>query len=200
MEIRSANFVKGVIGTDDILYDGVPQIAFVGRSNVGKSSVINALVNRTSLVRVGKKPGKTTELNFYAINRDTAEPYRAEYYFVDLPGYGYAKVDPKTKEKIEKLILWYLMYSEVKPYKVAVILDTKVGLTDFDKEMIRVLNEHGHPFMIIANKTDKLNQKDLAKQLETIRQAAGSAEVVPYSAVEKKDTEHLRGILLASSR
>jgi GTP-binding protein len=182
MTITSAEFVKGVVGTSTILYDGVPQIAFIGRSNVGKSSVINALVNRNSLVKVGKKPGKTTEINFFSINN-------RECYFVDLPGYGYARVGPKEKERLEKLILWYLMYSEVRPLKVLLILDVKAGLTDFDAEVIRVLTEQRHPFLIVVNKIDKLNQKDLKKQLELIEKRA--RQVFPYSAQEKKRTDEL---------
>lgn len=179
MKITSAEFVTGVIGTKDILYDGVPQVAFVGRSNVGKSSLINSLVGRKNLVKVGKKPGKTTEINFFSINN-------RKFYLVDLPGYGYAEVDPKRKSKIEKLVLWYLMYSEVKPKKVVLILDVKAGITDFDKEMIRVLIEQGHPYVIVANKVDKLNQKELAAQMRDIKEAASGAPVVPYSTVLEK--------------
>jgi GTP-binding protein len=180
MEIISAQFIKGVVGTDDILYDGVPQVAFVGRSNVGKSSVINSLTNRRALV----KPGKTTEMNFFSIN-DRA------LYLVDLPGYGYAMLGPKQKEKIEKLILWYVMYSEAKPKRVVLILDVKAGLTDFDKEMLRVLKEHGHPSLIVANKCDKLNQKDLGLRLKAIQVEAGEAPVLPYSASEHTGRERL---------
>src|SRR3990167_7680582 len=110
MKIISAKFVKGITGTDDILYDGIPQIAFVGRSNVGKSSVINSLVNQNELVKVGKKPGKTTEINFFIINN--------KFYFVDLPGYGYAELSPIEKEKIRKRMLWYLLESGAKPLHV----------------------------------------------------------------------------------
>lgn len=174
-KIDSAEFKKGLIGTDEILFDGVPQVAFVGRSNVGKSSLINSLVNRKDLVKVGKKPGKTTELNIFSINNRKA-------YFVDLPGYGYAEVDPKRKDKIEKLILWYLMYSEVRPHKVVLILDVKAGLTDFDQEMVRVLREQGHSYLIVANKVDKLNQKETVVCLRNIKEAAHEATVVAYSA------------------
>jgi len=184
MKINSAEFARGIIGTNDILSDGVPQIAFVGRSNVGKSSVINALVNRKDLVKTSKEPGKTTEINFFSINRGAC-------YFVDLPGYGYAKKSPKEKEKIEKLILWYLMYSGVRPQKVALILDVKAGLTDFDAEMLRVLREKGHPVMVIVNKTDKVNQKELAKQIASIKAESHEVDVFPYSAVERKGTDAL---------
>jgi GTP-binding protein len=174
-QVTSAEFLKGIVGTDIILIDGVPEIAFVGRSNVGKSSLINSLVNRKDLVKVGKKPGKTTEINFFSINRKKC-------YFVDLPGYGYAEASPKQKESIEKLILWYLMYSGAGIHKVVLILDVKAGLTAFDEEMIRVLREHNHSYVVVANKVDKLNQKELSAQLRVIKEKAHEAIVVPYSA------------------
>lgn len=187
-KINSAEFKKGIIGTDVILTDGVPQIAFVGRSNVGKSSLVNSLVNRKDLVKVGKKPGKTTELNFFSLNN-------GKCYFVDLPGYGYAEASAKQKERIEKLILWYLMYSDARPQRVVLILDAKAGLTAFDEEMIRVLREQGHPYLIVANKIDKLNQKETVAQLRAIREAAHEAKVAAYSATEATPRE--RDILLA---
>lgn len=175
MNINSAEFLKGITGTDIILSDGVPQIAFVGRSNVGKSSIVNSLVNRKDLVKTSNRPGKTTEINFFGINGK-------KFYFVDLPGYGYAKRSPKEKESIEKLILWYLMYSETSLFKVVLILDSKAGLTAFDEEMIRVLREKGHRLIIVANKVDKLNQKETVAQLRAIKEAAHEAVVVAYSA------------------
>lgn len=175
MIVAKAEFKKGIVGTDIILTDGVPEIAFAGRSNVGKSSLINSLVNRKDLVKVGKKPGKTTEINLFAINN-------GKCYFVDLPGYGYAEASPRQKESIEKLILWYLMYSNAGIRKVVLILDVKAGLTPFDEEMIRVLREKGHPYLIVANKVDKLNQKELSAQTRAIKELAHEATVVPYSA------------------
>lgn len=175
MNISKAEFLKGITGTDIILSDGVPQVAFVGRSNVGKSSIVNSLVNRKDLVKTSNRPGKTTEINFFGINNN-------KFYFVDLPGYGYAKRSPKEKESIEKLILWYLMYSETNLFKVVLILDSKAGLTAFDEEMIRVLREKGHRLIIVANKVDKLNQKETVAQLRAIKEAAHEAVVVAYSA------------------
>ncbi len=175
MKIASAEFSRGIKGTDAILADGVPEVAFVGRSNVGKSSLINSLVNRKDLVKTSNLPGKTTEINFFSINNK-------QCYFVDLPGYGYAKRSPKEKESIEKLILWYLMYSEAPIAKAVLILDVKAGMTDFDREMVRVLREHDHPLVIVANKADKLNQKEMSAQLRAIKEAAHEAVVVQYSA------------------
>lgn len=174
-KINSAEFKRGIVGTDVILTDGVPEVAFVGRSNVGKSSLINSLVNRKDLVKTSNKPGKTTEINFFSINN-------GKCYFVDLPGYGYAKASPKQKESIEKLILWYVMYAEAPLHKVVLILDSKAGLTAFDEEMIRVLREHGHSYLIVANKADKLNQKEASAQLRAIKGATHEATVVAYSA------------------
>ncbi len=182
MKIASAEFSRGIKGTDAILADGVPEVAFVGRSNVGKSSLINSLVNRKDLVKTSNLPGKTTEINFFSINNKKC-------YFVDLPGYGYAKRSPKEKESIEKLILWYLMYSEAPIAKAVLILDVKAGMTDFDREMVRVLREHDHPLVIVANKADKLNQKEMSAQLRAIKEAAHEAVVVQYSATTATNKE-----------
>ena len=191
MKIASAEFSRGIKGTDAILADGVPEVAFVGRSNVGKSSLINSLVNRKDLVKTSNLPGKTTEINFFSINNKKC-------YFVDLPGYGYAKRSPKEKESIEKLILWYLMYSEAPIAKAVLILDVKAGMTDFDREMVRVLREHDHPLVIVANKADKLNQKEMSAQLRAIKEAAHEAVVVQYSATTAapKERDALLGIIL----
>ena len=178
MQIRSAQFMKAINGTDEILTDGMPQVAFIGRSNVGKSSVINSLVGQKNLVKVGNKPGKTRTINFFRINK--------HFYLVDLPGYGYAKAGPEIREHIRKLILWYFTDSGAKPLTVALILDIKVGLTDYDKEMLGVLREHGHHYLIIANKSDKLGPEAIKRQAALISAEAGGEDVIPYSAKEKK--------------
>ena len=190
MTIASVKFVKGIKGTDSILEDGFPQIAFIGRSNVGKSSIINALVNRKDLVKVSDRPGKTTEINFFRVND--------KLYFVDLPGYGYAKVGPAQREKLAKLILWYLMDSGARPAHVVLILDIKAGFTKFDQEIIGVLRAYAHPYIIVANKVDKVNQKDLAAQLKKIRIAAKEENIVQCSTVAKgglRELEERLGIL-----
>jgi GTP-binding protein len=189
MKINSATFIKGIRGTDAITADGVPAIAFVGRSNVGKSSIINALCNKQSLVKVSRKPGKTTEINFFLISN--------KFYFVDLPGYGYAKVSPEEKESIQKLIIWYLTSPDVTPYKVVLILDAKVGLTLFDNQMIEILQAQKHPYIIVANKIDKLTQKERVVQMVAIAAGAGGAEVVPCSGNTARGTELLQKRLFA---
>ncbi len=179
--------MRGIIGTDPITGDGRDSVAFVGRSNVGKSSLINALCNKNTLVKTSSKPGKTTEINFFLINDS--------FYFVDLPGYGYARVTPKEKEQIRARIVWYLTTPEVTLRKVVLVVDGKVGLTAFDMQMITILKEHKHQVVIAVNKIDALNQKETAKQLALITKEAQGIEVVPCSALEHSGADLLRSAL-----
>ncbi len=175
MEITTAQFIRGVIGSHNLLVDEKPQVSFIGRSNVGKSSVINMLVGQKSLVRSSSSPGKTQEINFFSVNENV--------YFVDLPGYGYAKMGVKYREKLRKLILWYFISGEAPVSLAVLIVDAKAGLRKFDREMIAVLSEYEHPFMIVANKIDKLNQKELHHSLTEIMSEIGeNAVVIPFSA------------------
>ena len=192
MKIQSAEFVRGIKGTNPILNSSLPQIAFVGRSNVGKSSTLNALLNRKDLVAVSKKPGKTTEINFFLVN--------AKIYFVDLPGYGYARADIKKREKIRKLIVWYLTSGEVRPTLVVLITDIQAGFTDFDKEMLHIIQEQGYPYVVVANKIDKLNQKEIARELLKMKNESNGIEIFPHSAKTKKGMDILREKLLDSCK
>ena len=187
MDIKTSEFVKGVVGTNPILEDGKSQIAFIGRSNVGKSSVINSLVGKTTLVKVGKKPGKTTEINFFSINR--------KFYFVDLPGYGYAAGGKEQIEKIRKMIIWYLTESGARPTTVVLIIDIKAGVTDFDQDMLSILREQNLNFIVVANKADKLNQKELSHQLTALRVACPTVDIVPFSATEGTGLQEVYKIL-----
>ncbi len=178
-----AEFVRGVVGSHNLINDEKPQIAFIGRSNVGKSSVINMLTGVKNLVRSSRTPGKTQEINFFLI--DDAR------YFVDLPGYGYAKVSQKHREKLRRLILWYFISGEAPVTLAVLIIDAKAGLRDFDREMIAVLQEYGHPFLIVANKIDKLNQKNLHASLQKITKECGDVTVIPVSAKTGRGREQL---------
>jgi GTP-binding protein len=178
MNITSAEFIKGIKGTDKILYDGKPQIAFVGRSNVGKSSLINSLVGRTNLARSSSQPGKTVRLDFFLINNTT--------YFVDLPGYGFAKMPKEKHEDIRKMMLWYLEYSEVKKRKVVLIIDANVGLTEFDRQMVELLTTQKIDFILAANKVDKLNAQEKEQMIQEIKEQSGVTTVIPYSAKTKE--------------
>ncbi|MFH1671695.1 MAG: ribosome biogenesis GTP-binding protein YihA/YsxC [Candidatus Portnoybacteria bacterium] len=187
MEIKTAEFIKGILGTNQILEDGIPQVAFIGRSNVGKSSLINSLVSRRSLVKSGSRPGKTQQINFFLINK--------EIYFVDLPGYGYIKVAPKQKEKIRRMILWYLFDSGVKFKKVVLIIDARIGLSEFDTQMLGLLNKNSYPVVVVANKIDKLKKNQLNKQLEIIKEKVNQNKIIPYSAKTNKGREELWAVL-----
>lgn len=182
MKITSADFIKGIIGTDPILNDTYPQIAFVGRSNVGKSSVINSLVLRKDLVKSSAMPGKTREINFFLVNRT--------HYFVDLPGYGFARMAVTGAEKIRKLILWYLSSGEAPVSLVVLIVDACVAPMTHDKEMADILRQEEIPFVVIANKIDRLNQTERAHNLRAIESALGISPI-PYSARTKAGREVL---------
>lgn len=186
MEIKSAEFVKGIIGTDPILGDQYPQIAFVGRSNVGKSSVINSLVLRKGLVKSSSTPGKTKEINFFFINK--------AYYFVDLPGYGFARMGAKGAEKIRKLILWYLGSGEARVRLVVLIVDLGVRPMVHDKEMADILRAENIDFVVVGNKVDRLNQTERAHNIKEIEAAIG-ATVLPYSARTKAGRENLLEVI-----
>src|SRR3989344_4529602 len=186
MEIKSAEFIKGIVGTDLILKDPIPQIAFVGRSNVGKSSVINSLVLRKALVKSSATPGKTKEINFFLINKD--------HYFVDLPGYGYALMGAKGGEKIRKLILWYLSGGEAHPRFVVLVVDACIKPSAYDKEMVDILRREGVNFIVVANKVDRLNQTERAHNLKNI-EATLATSIIPYSARTKVGRETLLGMI-----
>ena len=183
MKITSAEFKKGITGFNEILEDGVPQIAFVGRSNVGKSSVINTLANKNNLARSSPTPGRTREINFYLINKD--------FYLVDLPGYGFATGNLQERESIQQLIYWYLLGEQANYKKVVLIIDAKVGPTENDMAMLHSLNEQGKNLVVVANKIDKLKKTEYKKQLDSIKQIFGKHKLIPYSAENKTGVNEL---------
>ncbi|OGD69649.1 hypothetical protein A3E89_02390 [Candidatus Campbellbacteria bacterium RIFCSPHIGHO2_12_FULL_35_10] len=192
MEITSAKFVKGIRGTDKIIEDERPQIAFIGRSNVGKSSMINSLVGtKKALVKSSSLPGKTREINFFLINED--------FYFVDLPGYGFAKIKEAEKEKLRKMILWYFLSGEIKAQRMIVlIVDFKVGPSRFDLEMLQLLRENVFDFIIVANKVDKVSKGARMKQLKEIEKSVDSKDIVLFSAETGEGKEKLLNIIINS--
>jgi len=189
MEIKQAKFIKGIVGTDPILLEEKPQIAFVGRSNVGKSSMINCLVNSKSLVKSSSKPGKTKEINFFLIDE--------KIYLVDLPGYGYAKVSQKQAEKIRKMIMWYLEYSKANLKKVVLIVDSKVGPKEFDLEMKELLEDSGIDFIVVANKSDKLTQSETVKMKKEIENIFFEHKIFFFSSKTKRGKENVLSELLS---
>ncbi len=183
MKITFAEFVKGIRGTDEITGDPRPQVAFVGRSNVGKSSLINALTGKKGLARASDKPGKTSEINYFDINH--------KFYLVDLPGYGFASTSLADRDKFRKLIVWYLSESGAKPTCIALIIDAVAGLTKFDEDMLTVLKGESHPHIIVINKIDKLTQKELHARVTEVRAEVGELPVLLCSTKEKTGIREL---------
>jgi GTP-binding protein len=167
-----AEFVTSA-GSPDLFPPGrLPEIAFLGRSNVGKSSLINALTGQKRLAFTSNTPGRTQTINFYRIDD--------EWFFVDLPGYGYARVPPAYLLEWKKLIDEYLEKRETLKLS-CLILDARRGWMDKDKDLKRWLEHHGRPYLVIATKTDKLNQSELEHGLRAIRQEG--VEPLPFSAL-----------------
>ncbi len=188
MNITSAKFVKSVVGADKILENGIPQIALIGRSNVGKSSVINSLTNQKDLARTSSFPGRTREINLFLINDSV--------YFVDLPGYGYAKASREGKRQLQELIYWYFFNSPYEQKKVVLIIDAYVGPTDNDLEMLRALEEKGKDILIVANKIDKIKKSEYQKKLQALEKAIRRHKIIPYSAEKKIGVRELVNELL----
>ena len=162
-----------------------PEIAFAGKSNVGKSSLINALMNRKSLARISATPGKTQTINFYNINR--------EIYLVDLPGYGYAKVSEKEKEAWGKMIERYLHKSTMLK-AVFLLIDIRHDPSKNDKMMYDWILHQGYEPVIIATKLDKLKKSQVEKQLKAIRTGLGlvsGTTVIPFSAKTKQGRDEI---------
>lgn len=190
MKILSAQFVSGVVGEKDIMYDGTPHIAFIGRSNVGKSTTINAILGRKKLVKTGRTPGKTREINFFRVSTDTYE----DVYFVDLPGYGYAKLSKNERLKLENLIQWYITHPTSDMALVVLIIDAKAGLTSFDTTMIDLMHQHQRNFILVVNKVDKINQKSLhqiKKEIQEIIPDTQTGENIFYISAFKGKNVHL---------
>jgi GTP-binding protein len=159
VRITDATFVRSVADVKRLPRDGLPQIAFSGRSNVGKSSLINALLNRRKLAQTSSTPGKTRLLNFYLINK--------AFYFVDLPGYGFAKVSQAERAQWRDLIEGYLKNNSALAGIVALI-DCRIGATDLDVQLVEWLAELKMPAVIVATKADKLSQQQQIVQRRTI--------------------------------
>ncbi|MCD5380953.1 MAG: ribosome biogenesis GTP-binding protein YihA/YsxC, partial [Candidatus Pacebacteria bacterium] len=189
MQISSAKFIQGVVGDTAILDNGTPQIAFIGRSNAGKSSLLNSLTNSKKLAITSKTPGRTKEINVFLINNT--------HYFMDLPGYGYAKASGETLRKLSELIIWYLFESNNNP-KVVLLIDSVIGPTEDDLEMLRALEEAGMEIVIVANKVDKIKKSQYRNQLEKLNKQFRGHKIFPYSSKSKIGVEELSNELLSN--
>jgi GTP-binding protein len=166
-----AEFVLSANKPEHFPTDGLPEVAFLGRSNVGKSSLINAITGITGLAFTSNTPGRTQSINFYRIDDS--------FYFVDLPGYGYAKVPLASKQEWARLIESYL--KERKTLEMSfLILDARRGWMDKDLDLKEWLEANNHPFRVVASKIDKLNQSEQSHSVKNIRKYA---EPLPFSAI-----------------
>ncbi len=179
MKIKTVELETIVGPTSKLPLNSLPEVAFAGKSNVGKSSLINSLMNRKSLARTSSQPGKTQTINFYNINK--------EMYFVDLPGYGYAKVSEEEKKRWGEMIENYL--NESKMLRVIFLLiDIRHKPSVNDKQMYDWIEYMGFDPVIIATKADKLKRSQVDKHLKQVREglgASGETIIVPFSSVTK---------------
>ena len=178
--------LETVCGITSILPDNqLPEVAFAGKSNVGKSSLINGLLNRKSLARTSQEPGKTQTINFYNVNK--------ELYFVDLPGYGFAKVSKEIQKKWGDMIERYLQTSK-QLKAVMLLIDIRHEPSANDKNMYEWIAYHGYNPIIIATKLDKINRSQMAKHIKMIKTSLNvlpDTVVIPFSAKTKQGRDEI---------
>jgi GTP-binding protein len=173
----TAEFVLSATGPESFPRDGLPEVAFLGRSNVGKSSLINSLTGRKGLAFTSNTPGRTGTINFYRVQ--DSQHAGATMFFVDLPGYGYARVPVELVRQWKTGIDYYLKREFLKVS--CLVLDTRRGWMPKDLDLKRWLEHHGKEYLVIATKTDKLNRTELEHGLHAIRREG--IEPLPFSAV-----------------
>ena len=184
MKIKDIRMDMSAVKKEQYPDDGLPQIAFVGRSNVGKSSSINTLLNRKKIARVSQTPGKTRTINFYKIN--------SEFYFVDLPGYGYAKLSKEEKSSWGKVMEEYFINSK-NLIHVFILVDIRHEPKEDDVLMLDFVGHYGIPVSIIATKSDKVTRNDAAISKRTIKSKMKleGERILPISALKKTGVEEI---------
>lgn len=178
------------IESNKVSFDNKKQIVFVGRSNVGKSSLMNALFQKKDLVKTSSLPGKTKLANIFKVNN--------KYDFVDLPGYGFAKLWQEQKAKLDALISWYLEEFRFDIKKIVVVLDSKLGPTDTDIDMYKFLQEFQVPLIFVLNKIDKLSNNDIFKSIKHTEWIFFWQRIVTVSAKNNIWIDELRKELMQS--
>lgn len=184
MNLHNVEFLISAASSKDFPKTRLPEIAFAGKSNVGKSSVINRILQRKNFARVGEKPGKTIHVNYFTVDKTC--------YFVDLPGYGYAKVSQAEKERWGKLMESYFAADRID--LGIMIVDARHAPTNNDITMADWFIQSGCPFIVVANKLDKVKKSELASNLQTIRRDLDLPEeciVLPFSAEKGNGREEL---------
>ena len=191
VNVHQAEFILSAASERDFLRDGLPQVAFAGRSNVGKSSAINRLLNRKNFARVGAAPGKTIHINYFKIDQT--------FYLVDLPGYGYAKVSKSERDRWGRLMERYFAHPELMTLGV-LIVDARHKPTADDCTMADWFKATGRPLVVAANKLDKLKKSEIDPNLRQIRDVLELGEevpVIPFSAEKGTGREELLGAILS---
>jgi len=189
MVIKKAEHVISAVEPSQYPETGWPEIALAGRSNVGKSSLINALTNRKSLARTGSTPGKTRVINFYNINDSIM--------LVDLPGYGYAKVSKEERKAWGKLAETYLNTRKTLNI-ILLLVDIRHDPTDDDVLMLNYIRQTGRRFAVVATKSDKVSRSDHKKRIESIKTKLDldpGSEVIPFSAVKRTGVEEVWSVI-----
>ena len=187
MNLQNVEFVKSAAGAGAFIRDGRPNIVFSGKSNVGKSSVINCLLNRKIFARVGAQPGKTMHVNYFLVDKTA--------YFTDLPGYGFAKVSKSERDRWSALMESF--FSERGLITLGVmIVDARHRPTADDVTMAAWFRETGCPLVVVANKLDKLAKREIEGNMQTIRETLAleeSAVLIPFSAEKRTGRDRLLG-------
>ena len=192
MNLHNVEFVKSGATLEGLPPRTLPEIAFAGKSNVGKSSVINRILNRKNFARVGEAPGKTTHANYFLIDK--------KCYFVDLPGYGYAKVPKTEKERWGKLMEGYFASGRIT--LGILIVDARHAPTNNDITMARWFLDSGCPFVVVANKLDKVKKSQIEGNMAVIRQDLELPEactVIPFSAEKGTGRDELVKLILTAA-
>ena len=190
MNLQKVEFLISAASPKDFPKNRMPEIAFAGKSNVGKSSVINRLLQRKNFARVGEKPGKTIHVNYFTVD--------GKCYFVDLPGYGFAKVSEKEKARWGKLMEDYFAAERID--LGVLIVDYRHPPTNNDITMASWFIQSGCPFVVVANKMDKLKKSELEPNLKTIREDLELPEgtpIIPFSAEKGNGREDLLRMILS---
>lgn len=193
MNVHNAVFVKSAATASGFLQDPRPSVVFAGKSNVGKSSVINRLLNRKNFARVGASPGKTVHVNYFLIDDSV--------FFVDLPGYGYAKVSAAERERWGRLMEAFFARPEGFALGV-LIVDARHKPTENDVTMARYFREAGYPYLVAANKCDKLKRSEIEPNLRVIRstlELPEDANLLPFSAEKGTGREELLRMIEAAA-
>lgn len=189
MNLHNVEFLISAAAPKDFPMSRLPEIAFAGKSNVGKSSVINRVLNRKNFARVGEKPGKTIHVNYFTVDK--------KCYFVDLPGYGYAKVSQAEKDRWGKLMENYFAAQRID--LGILIVDARHAPTNNDITMARWFLDSGCPFVVLANKLDKLKKSEIMPNLHTIREdleLPESCTVLPFSAEKGTGRDELIRLIM----